>query len=482
MIPKDDEKQFSLTKNNILGEKGVRKIHETSLKVLEEVGIVIKHEHALEIFNQAGAKINWSQQRVKIPPKIIETAIKCAPAQFVHEGANPENNVTYSVIGKCITRPISGVNLILDLKTTKPRKVNVKDVENWIQLTDQLSNIDVVASIHPQDVPQSNCDVHVLAKMLQYTDKPIMMSAYSGKNIKWWKELLAFLPKQNPNRLICLSSVNSPLNYDQTQCDLALACAENDIALILSAPGLAGAQSPVTLAGSLVQINAEILAAITLVQIAKPGLPIIYPGYPAIFDLQRGEISFGSAEQGLLVNALIELGQSYGLPTSSVGTLTDSIICDQQAGIEKVMAIYLSFLKRTSMIGGAGSLGQAGISSFEQLLIDDDIFGAFRRQMRGITINDDTLALDVIARVGPEHNYLNDPHTFAFMRTEYYRSTIANRFSASAWERKGGNDIWNRAEEQVRILLEKPKIPILEDAAVRELAHLVNAIDQDKAS
>jgi trimethylamine--corrinoid protein Co-methyltransferase len=410
---------------------------------------------------------------------MIEKALRHAPPEFTLVGLTPDKNVHLSMDGRTFARPVTGPNFILDAGSRQRRKVTRDDVERWVQLGEALPNIDVVSGLHPQDMPQAACDVYVLATLLKFSGKPIMMSGYAGQEVRWWADLLEALPNQARPRAMVLSSVNAPLVFSNAQCDLALECAKYGIPINVSSAGLVGAGSPVTLAGSLVQMNAEILAAITLIQIAYPGTPVVYSGYPSIFDLQHGMVSCGGAEYGLLVGACIELGRYYQLPTASLGMGTDAMACDQQAGIERVSACYLSFLLKASIAGGAGVLGQHGLASLEQLIIDDDVFASLRRQMAGITIDPGTLAFEVIARVGPESHYLDDEHTLAYMRSEYRRSSLANRLDFLAWEQEGSKELPEKAADRVRYLLDRPRAPKLEPAVVKEMEKIVRGANRE---
>jgi len=471
----------ALPRLHVLGDHALRQIQETTWRVLDEVGIVIQHPGALEVLAQAGARVDASRQLVRLPRELVIGALQRAPAEFVMQGLQPDRTIRLSVDGPAYTRPVTGPNFILDGATHRRRKVTLADLDRWMRLEQLLPNIDVAAGIHPQDVPQASCDVHVLAKLLQHTDKPLMLSGYAGREVRWWAELLRVVSDGARPRAMVLSSVNSPLVYSFVQCDLALESARHGIAVNISSPGLTGGSSPATLAGSIAQMNAEMLAAIALIEIAYPGTPVLYSGYPIIFDLQWGLATFGVPEYGLMAAALSELGHSYRLPTASIGLATDAAVCDQQAGIEKFLAAFLAFQVRPAIVGGAGTLSKHGLASLEQLVIDDDIFGSIRRQLRGIQVTPETLALDVIARVGPQQTFLDDERTLTYMRSEYYRSSLANRRDASVWEQRGAKDIWQRAAEQVEHWLAKPAPPRLAPEAVRELDRIVQAAERDLA-
>jgi trimethylamine--corrinoid protein Co-methyltransferase len=469
----------ALPRLQVLSEDAVRQIRETTWRVLDEVGIVVQHPAALDTLAGAGARVDIGRQLVRFPPDLVLKALRHAPGEVVMHGSDPDRTIRLSVDGPTYTRPVTGPNFILDFTTHRRRKVTLEDLDRWIRLEDRLPNMDVASGIHPQDVPQPSCDVRVLARLLQHTDKPLMLSGYAGKEVRWWAELLQVVPNQMGRRAMVLSSVNSPLMYSYVQCDLALESARHGIVVNISSPGLTGGSSPATLAGSIAQINAETLAAIALIQIAYPGTPVVYSGYPIIFDLQWGMSTFGVPEYGLMAAALSQVGHSYNLPTANIGLATDSAVPDQQAGIEKFLAVFLAFQVRAAIVGGAGTLSKHGLACLEQLAIDDDIFGAVRRQMGGIGVTQETLARDVIARVGPQQSFLDDEHTLTFMRSEYYRSPLANRRDAGVWEEEGAKDLWQRAGERVDRLLAAPPQPRLAPEVLREMERITRAADRE---
>jgi trimethylamine--corrinoid protein Co-methyltransferase len=248
---------------------------------------------------------------------------------------------------------------------------------------------------------------------------------------------------------------------------------------MVNSSAVTGATAPVTLAGTLVIMNAEILAGIVVSQLAKPGTNVIYCGHPVILDLRTSIASFEHTESGLLAAAIVDLGRSYGFPTASNGLTTDSHVCDQQAVAEKMITGYQAVLSGAALNGGAGSLASVGTASLEQLVIDDDIYERIFRMCEGISTGEDALAMDAIAAVGPAGHFLEDPHTVKHMRHEFRRSKLANRLNSDVWVQQGGRDVLALAVERVSGILKSASESSLEPQLVAELAGIATAAERE---
>jgi trimethylamine--corrinoid protein Co-methyltransferase len=237
----------------------------------------------------------------------------------------------------------------------------------------------------------------------------------------------------------------------------------------INSSAVAGATAPVTLAGNVVQMNAEILAALTILQLHRPGAPVVYAAHPMALDMKTGNPSISMGEVGLMSAACIEIGRFYGLPTSSNGICTDACTPDPMATLEKWANGYLPLMAGANVNGGAGSLACVSSVSLEQVAIDDDVYGHMFRQARGLHVDDETLAADVIAGVGPGNSYLMEAHTLAHFRDEYYFSPLANRLSAPTWEAAGARNALDQAADRVRSILAAPPKVFLSDEQSREV-------------
>jgi trimethylamine--corrinoid protein Co-methyltransferase len=211
---------------------------------------------------------------------------------------------------------------------------------------------------------------------------------------------------------------------------------------------MAGTTAPVTLAGMLAQLNAEQLAGVTLTQLVQPGCPVLMGPIPATADLRNAKYLGGSVEFGLCNAAIAQMAQFYKIPIYNSAGMTESKVPDIQAGIEKAQSVLQVALAGSNFIHhAAGMLQDMSVIAYEQFVIDNDLLGMAMRAVRGIEINDDTLALDLIDQVGPGGHYLKEKHTARYMRAEhYYPSAILDRQDWAAWKKAGSLDAWERAK------------------------------------
>ncbi len=460
---------------SVLRPADIERIHDLSLRVLGETGIILHYPPARELLSRHGASVDEARQLVRIPRHLVEEALRVAPRQVtVYSQDDSHKDCVLAVDGRRYARTTTGLNWILDFGTKKRRPVTRKDVVNWTRVIHALPNIHLAGSLNDQEEAAKSEEVRCLARMLAYTDKPMMFSAFSGEGMRWlWRLTEVTQTEARRPRLMVLSSVNSPLIYGWGQCEAAMVSAEVGIPVCFNSSAVAGVTAPVTLAGNVVQMNAEMFAALTILQLHRPGALVVYAAHPMAMDMKVGMASISMAEVGLMSAACVDVGRYYGLPTSSNGVCTDACTPDPMATLEKWANGYLPLMAGANVNGGAGSLACVGTVSLEQLAIDDDVYGHFFRHMRGIEVNEDTLAADVIARVGPANAYIMEEHTLAHFRREYYYSPLANRLNAPTWEATGARDAVERAADLVRDILAAPADPFLSDEQLREVRTLL---------
>jgi len=260
--------------------------------------------------------------------------------------------------------------------------------------------------------------------------------------------------------------------------DALLVGVEKDFPVMVNSSAVTGTTAPITLAGSLVIMNAEILSGIVVAQVARPGSKVLYAGHPVFLDMKTGTASCGHTEAGLLQAALVDMGRRYRLPTGSNGLTTDAHVCDEQAAAEKFVTGYPAVMSGASLNGGSGSLAAVGTASLEQLVIDDDIYDRIFRLREGIAFDRDTLAFDVIAEVGPMHHFLEHPHTLKHLRQEYQFSKNATRLNPEVWLERGAQDALAVAAGRVKAILTEAAEPRLEPAVVNELEKIAHKAEQ----
>jgi len=449
----------------LLQTEDLERIHAASLKVLAETGIVLHYPPARQLLARQGAIVDEARELARIPRALVEEALKTVPRHATVFGhTDPRSDCELCLDGPRYGRTTTALNWIVDARSTHRRPVEAADVVNWTRVMQEMPNINFAGSLNDQEEAVTSAEVRCMARMLALTDKPLMFSAFSGEGMRWlWRLTEVAQPAGRLPRLMVLSSVNSPLNYGWGQCEAAMASAELGLPVCVNSSAVAGATAPVTLAGCVVQMNAEMLAALTILQLHRPGCPVVYAGHPMAMDMKTGNPSISTAEVGLMSAACIEVGRAYGLPTGSNGICTDACTPDPVGTVEKWASGFLPFAAGANVNGGAGSLACVSTVSLEQLMIDNDVYGDFHRQARGFTVDEESLAGDVIAGVGPGNSYMMADHTLAHFRRETYNSPLANRFSAPTWEAAGAHDAMDRAASTVSDILASPPKAFLSD-------------------
>jgi trimethylamine---corrinoid protein Co-methyltransferase len=459
---------------DLLSAHDVERIFELSLRVLAESGIILNYPPARALLAAAGAAVDEGSNIARIPPDLVREALQRAPRRVDLYGQAEARDCRFFLDGPRYCRTTTGLNWIIDAGKVERRPVVEADVVEWTRVIHALPNIHIAGSLNDQEEAAKSEEVRCLARMLHHTDKPFMFSAFSGEGMRWLARLAEVAQDAGrAPRLMVLSSVNSPLVYGWGQCEGAMASAEAGIPVCLNSSAVAGVTAPVTLAGNVVQMNAEILAALTILQFHRPGAAVVFAAHPMALDMKTGMASISVPEVGLMSAACIALGRYYGLPTASNGICTDACAPEPMAANEKWANGYLPFMAGANVNGGAGSLACVGTVSLQQLVIDDDVYGHFYRHMQGLALDDESLAAGAIARVGPGGSYLMDDHTLAHFRREYYRSPLANRLSAPAWETAGAQGALEKASDTVRAILAAPPRDFLSEAQSREVASLL---------
>jgi len=274
--------------------------------------------------------------------------------------------------------------------------------------------------------------------------------------------------KQRPC-FFAICSVGSPLQMIQMQAEGLLICAEYGQPLAMSPEAIAGATAPVTLAGLLAQQNANILAHVTLAQIYRPGTPVLYGTVSTIANMRTGTVALGAVETGLITAGAAQMARYYGLPSRSVGAATESKLEDLQAGLERMATLLPAVLAGVNFITCAGTLDGTMLESDALLLLDDEICGAALRMARGVEVNQDTLALDLIKQIGFSGNYLAETHTVRRFRQEHFIPELLPREPYDVWQKAGARSALDLAKERVHQIVDQHQPRELDPAMEEEL-------------
>jgi trimethylamine--corrinoid protein Co-methyltransferase len=442
-----------------LTDSQVQHIHQAALSILERTGVQVEEPEALRLFQGAGA--NVTDNRVRVPRSLVKDAVDWAPLRVVLAGRDPEWDLELE--GARVHIGTGGAALtVFDLETAQPRPALLGDVAELARLVDALDNVHFyLVPVYPTELSKDEADVNTYYAGLANTTKHVQAGIYSVQGIRDTVEMCeqivggAEILRQRPIVSFITSWMVSPLLFATDVTTLLIETCRQRIPVVLSAAPMAGSTAPVTLAGMLAQLTAEQLSGVVLAQLAQRGTPLLIGPIPATADMKTGRYLGGSAEFGLTNAAMAQIAQFYHLPIYNSAGMTDAKVPDIQAGFEKAMSAALAALAGSNFIHhAAGMLENMNAVAAEQFVIDNDILGMAMRLVRGIEVDDETLALDTIDEVGPGGHYLMAEHTLRHMRSEfYYPSAVVDRQGRDMWQEDGGLDARERARQIARDIL-----------------------------
>jgi len=446
----------------VLSQKEVDLIHAASMEILSEVGIKVSYQPAKDLFQEAGAEVSPDTDAVKIPEELIRWAVDQAPEHFYLHGSDPEFRLK---IGHGQETPVfAGLGTptkIIDFNTGEARSVSRQDMVDHIILINGCKNVhNSQMDVWPDDILMTTIHTEAIWSWAHNSKKAFGMGCYGYLPTWDMMRMMAIAvggkaELQKRPRFLAICSVVSPLQMDQAQAEGLMICAEYGQPLAMSPEAIAGATAPVTLAGLLAQQNASILAHITLAQIFRPGTPVLYGTVSTVSNMRYGTVALGAPETGLITAASAQLARRYNLPIRSVGGTTEAKRADIQAGFERLGTLLPAVLAEVNLITFAGTLDGTMLEDHALLILDDELAGAAIRIARGIEVNDNTLGLDMIKRVGFTGNYLQEDHTARHFRKELFIPKLYSREPYDTWEKSGGKSALDNARELAREILSK---------------------------
>lgn len=465
----------------ILTKEQLDTIHISALKILENVGVKVVTERALKVFSNAGAYVEEKSKTVKIPPHIVEDALKKAPENFVLVGRDEKVEVPLKR-GRVYARPSTGFVNIIDFNSKEWRKANCRDVTIVARIVDYLENISINAThLFPADVIPEINDVYSFKIVLENSRKHIVVSPLTLENLRcMWRIATVARDEERLRKKPMFTVLNCPSSPLILRDDIAIFCAEKMIPTIVNSAPVVGVSSPVTLAGTMVLQSAEALATITLIQLINPGSPVIWGCKSTPLDMRYGSPLAGVVEIGLLSVGAVQVAHYYNLPAEGFGPRTDSKTLDEQAGIERVFLAILPALAGAEIISGAGCLEAVATFSIEQLLIDSELYSMVFRVLKGISFDVDRLALDVIMRLGIGGNYLRDISTVKYYRSEFFIHELFDKRDRRSWISSGSRRIEQVAEEKARKIISEYTPPQLEDDERNRIENIVREFEKSR--
>ncbi len=464
----------------VLSKDEINQIHQAALKLLKDPGVQIKHDEALDIFSRAGADVDSKEHTVHISQTLVEYAINHAPRFMTVCGRDPKHDIK-SANGIHYSGG-HGATFIIDIETGERRPATKSDLETNVRIHDALENTHFIfPEIYPQDVPEAVLDRHISQALLTSTVKPVIATAFSEKGADDLLKMGIAIAgsekalKQRPMFTVSLGLI-SPLTFEPNRIDVLMKmCRFGHPFQIYTIPS-AGTTSPVTLAGTLVLMVAELLSGLVLSQLVNPGAPVRLMGYGGTFDMMHGSFTFASPEKTLMAGALAQMLQFYGVPHGVHGSTTRANAPDAQVGYETGILNLFSALSGSDIIieCTSASLEDTATSYPEQAIIGNEICSFINRILQGIEVNPETLAVDVIRNTGLGGEYLTHDHTLEHFKSETWSSDLGNRMGKKKWEENGAMDIQAKAKIRLKEILATHHPKPLEPKVQKKIQQIVD--------
>ncbi|PHO04175.1 trimethylamine methyltransferase [Rhodobacteraceae bacterium 4F10] len=456
----------------VLNEEALEIIEHNAETILEEVGVnFVDNPAALERWRNAGADVRG--ERVHIPRGLARELIKTAPSQFTQHARNPERSV--EIGGRnLVLAPVYGPPFVRDAKGGR-RYATMGDFNKFVKLAYMSKWLHHSGGTvcEPTDIPVNKRHLDMLLAHMTLSDKPFMGSVTEPSRAQDSVEMCEILfgkdfVQQN-TVMTSLTNINSPMTFDDVMMGSLEVYAQNNQACIISPFIVGGAMAPVSVAGTLTQVLAEVLAGVAYSQLVRPGAPAIFGAFVSSIDMNSGAPTFGTPEASLVTYGAGQLARRLKLPFRSSGSFCGSKLPDAQAAYETANSLNMGLMSGVNfMLHSCGWLEGGLVADFEKFVMDADQLGTLHAMAKGVPVDADSQAMDAIREVGPGGHYLGCAHTQAHFKTAFWKSDLLDYKPFETWEEEGARDTYQLATNRVDQLLgtyQKPALdPAIEDA------------------
>lgn len=453
---------------DFLSEEQLKQVHDKSMQILEEGGIAFIYDEALSILKDHGVKIKGDV--AYFDREMVMAYLAKAPSQFTWSARNPAHDVI--VGGRHVAfAPVAGPPFVVDRENGR-RPSQHKDLINFLKLTQMspylhTSGTEICVST---DVPIAYRHLEAMRAHFQYSDKPHMGIYHTGltgqDSINMAKLVFGEEAMAQKHYLHCTVNVSSPRRLDDRMLSLLIAYARNNQIVCVTPFILSGAMGPVSILGTVAQLNAEALAGIVFTQMVRPGTPSIYGSFQAVIDLQSGAPVFGAPESQLALYMSGQLARHYRIPFRAAGAYASSKIIDAQGAYEAVMSMFPSMLVQPNFVLHAAGWLEGGLTAgYEKFVLDCEQLGMYATYLNGVNWDEDQWAMDaIIDEVPPGGHHLGTQHTMRHFKTAFYRAKLFDYDSGEAWMARGSVDSYERANKTYQAMLKQYEQPKLDQA------------------
>jgi len=461
----------------VLSEESLAIIEYNAETLLETVGIEFRdYPRALQLLKAAGCDIKG--ERVRFPRGLAKKLCSTVPPQYIQHARNPERNV--QIGGKAtVFAPNYGSPFVHDLDRGR-RYGTLEDFQNFVKLAYNSPYIHHSGGTvcEPVDIPVNKRHLDMVYSHMRLSDKPFMGSVTAPERAQDTVDMckILFGAEFIQQNTVCTSLINanSPMVWDNTMLGAADVYASNNQACIITPFILAGAMSPVTVAGTLTQVLAEVLAGTAFCQLVRPGAPVIFGTFVSTLSMQSGAPTFGTPEASLAIYGAAQLARRMNMPFRSGGSLCASKLPDAQAAYESAQTLVPTLLAGTNFVLHAAGWMEGGLSaSYEKFLLDFDQLGAMHVMAKGVDMSENGQAMEAFSQVEPGGHYLGCAHTQANFETAFYRSSLADNNSVEQWQAEGSLDASQRANAAWKKSLAEYEAPAIDPGINEALLEFV---------
>jgi trimethylamine--corrinoid protein Co-methyltransferase len=468
----------------ILDKADLEAIHGASLEVLREVGVLVDSEETLTLLSSNGFDVDRRTKIVKMPESLVTEAVKSAAKNFRWHGRSERHSFDL-VDGRTKFGPGAQCMYYSDPDNEEVRSATLEDGIRICRMLDGLDSSSLAyVPLYPSDVPPAAQNAVLWAAQLIHSSKP----AYGGSGDEDQFEIMLRIVEilygdreLLRKKALFMGFIDpiSPLAHDPWMMRILLRYAEWDLPVFVVVMALAGGTAPASLAGLLVQQNAEILSAIAIAKCVSKAPKIVYGSVSCPLDMRSGISATGAPEFSLLGVGIVQMAKFYGLP-SDVGVQSDSKAVDSQNSYEKTQAAVMASLSGADMADlSLGSSEAFNVYSPIQLIVDDEIVSNVRRIAQGIEVNEETLSVDVIAKTGPLGDFLKHPRTLSQFKREHSQPRLSDRSTRQQWLASGSKDTYRRAKDRMDELLASHTPDPLEPEMMKGLDALIKEQTKD---
>ncbi|MBR2656680.1 trimethylamine methyltransferase family protein [Yoonia sp.] len=450
----------------VLTEEALQVIEANAETVLAEIGVnFVDNPDALALWKSAGAEIDG--ERVRIPRGLARKLCATAPSEYVQHARNPDRNV---VIGgkNLVLAPVYGPPFVRDAEGGR-RYATMADFEKFVKLAYMSKWLHHSGGTvcEPTDIPVNKRHLDMLLAHMVLSDKPFMGSVTEPSRAQDSIEMCEILFGKEFVRdntvMTSLININSPLTFDSIMMGALEVFARHNQASIISPFIVGGAMAPVSVAGTLTQVLAEVMAGVAYSQLIRPGAPVIFGTFVASIDMNSGAPTFGTPEASHITYGAGQLARRMGLPYRSAGSFCGSKLPDAQAAYETANSLNMGLLSGVNfMLHACGWLEGGLVASFEKFVMDADQLGTLHHFARGVDMSENGQAMDALAEVGPGGHFLGCEHTQANFKSAFWRSDLFDYKPFETWDEEGARDTQALASARVKKLIDTYQQPPLD--------------------